>query len=161
MKAKKAITRKALHAACLQLGRSSLACVLLLTVLVKSTVGEAVVIHQHGSLWTHLHVLGIGDLLSNAAWSPNFGHGLNPWLNPRAQPVRTIAIVHTGLVFVSTQGAGGIDAAEREIPHPIPQIVIVGPQEPLSNDLLIQISSIRAAKNSAAMILLQNHTLLL
>lgn len=143
-----------------RVGRLSLVGATILCLITKSTVGAALVLHQHGSFNVHLHVLGDADLLADAQDSAWFGHSHGRASYVPASPVRTIAVIGTGLIFVSENRDGGHDGVPRDNAHPISPIVVTDHHLTLAHEVLTNISSIGAAKMSTAAILLRNHALL-
>ncbi len=154
---------KVFRLTCCRLARVFLVSALMSSTLVTSAVGEALVLHQHGARHAHLHVLGYGDLLSNAAESSRFGHCSRPEpaLRSASQRVRPLAIVTTGSVFVSTPRSTGIDEAGLVSPHHGPPVSMAASQGPQAVDSLVLLYPARAIRGASADILLRNHTLLL
>jgi len=97
------------HAASRIAGRAFLAGTLACSVL--STAGGAIVLHEHGALRAHLHLLAESDLRTNNAWSSQFGHSPIGASYVGSQRVRLLALVATGSVFVVPRSDGGIDPA--------------------------------------------------
>jgi hypothetical protein len=148
---------------CCRLGRVLLVSALMSSTLVKSAVGEALVLHQHGVRRAHLHVLGYGDLLSTAAWSSRFGHSPCPKLalQTASQRVRILAIVTTGSIFLSAPRGAGIDETGVVSFQNCPPFSIAGPQEPPGVDSSAFLCSACSGRTASAVILLRNHTLLI
>jgi hypothetical protein len=146
-----------------RLGRALLVSALMSSTLVKSAVGEAFVLHQHGASRAHLHIMGYGDLLSTAASSSRFGHSACPKLalSSASQGVLTLAIVTTGSVFVSTPRGAGIDETGLVSPQSFPLFTIAEPQDPPVDNSPAFLCPAQFCRTASAVILLQNHTLLL
>lgn len=152
-----------LRSICCRSSRVLLISALMSTTLVKSTVGEALVLHQHGASRAHLHVLGYGDVLSNAACSSKFGHSSRP--DPAFQSVskrvRIYTIVTTGSVFVSMSRSTSKDAAGLNSIHNFPPVSIAQVQETTTVNVPSYICSIQVGRSTAADVLLLNHALLI
>lgn len=136
---------------------------LLLTVLARSTVGEALVLHQHGRIRAHLHLLGHGDLLSNAAESSSYGHRSRPdaAIQSTFQRVRVIAVITTGAIFVSTARDTGADEAGIRSPHNSAPVSIAESHAWPPYCFPTQLCPVRLGRSASAVLLLRNHTLLL
>ncbi len=154
---------KSFRFTCFKLGRVLLISALMSSSLVTSAVGEALVLHRHGVGRAHLHVLGSGDLLSEAAVSSKFGHCLRSVsaLRSASQRVRTLAIVATGSVFVSTPRDAGVDEAGQPSHRNLPPFSVAEPQHAATVDLSTFRFPVRMGRTASAIILLRNHTLLL
>ena len=151
------------RSSCCRLGRILLVAALICSVVASSTVGEALVLHQHGVRRAHFHLLGHSDLLSNAAESPTFGHASRPESAVQFAPqrVRTFAIVSTGSVFVSTSRCASIDEARLVSPHSCPLVSIVRmPEAPAIVSTALR-CLVWVGRTASAVLLLRNHTLLI
>jgi len=154
---------KVVRHACHRLGRILLVSAMMSSTLAKSAVGEALVLHEHGVLRAHLHVLGFGDLFSNVAKSSWFGHcpSPKPALQSASPRVRILAIVTTGSVFVSTPRSAGNDAAGADSLSSCPLVSIAGSQGAPTLDSPAFLCPARLGRTACTVILLRNHTLLL
>ena len=130
--------------------------------LVRSTVGEALVLHQHGRMRAHFHVIGQGDSPKGAAASPVFGH-LRPGASRGVGPgTRTIAIIKTGLLFVSNGKADATEAAllNARFPVPNPLLADFDPEQIAGVDPVFSFSN-SIPKSATTTLLLRNHALLI
>jgi len=155
---------KVFRLSCCRLGRLLLVSALMSSTLVKSAVGEALVLHQHGDHYAHLHVVGYGDLLANAASSSKFGHCSchGSSLRSASQRVRILAIVATGSVFVLTPRGTGIVAAALVSSENCPLVAIALPQEVPALDIPTLLGPVTLGRTASTnFILLRKHTLLL
>lgn len=111
----------------------------------------------------HLHVLGYGDLLSNAAESSSYGHGSRPEpaFQSTFQRVRVIAVITTGAVFVSTVRDTGVDETDTRSPHNNAPVSIAEPQAWPPCCFPALLCPVRLGRTASAVLLLRNHTLLL
>lgn len=133
------------------------------SVLATSAVGEALVLHQHGIRGVHLHLLGNGDLRSNAARSAAFGHRSQavPTLQSESRGARILAVIPTGSLFVS--GSQGEEVVKAGLPVPLDSPVVL----PVGSSTLSAVRSLQnvivvpRGRTASAVILNRNHTLLL
>lgn len=152
---------------CRRMGRVLVMSALMVSLLITTVAGEALVLHQHGLRRTHLHLLGWGDLQSNAALSQRFGHvskagGLSPILAPTAsQRVRIVAVVAIGSVFVST--AESDDTAQiLQVSFQSGSNLTISPTEKLpAGQSLFTLLPERLDHSASADFLHRNHTLLI
>ena len=145
-----------------RLDRVLLVFALIPSVLVKSTVGEALVLHQQGVGRAHLHFMGSGDVLSAAAGSSRFGHTPNPKLalQSASQHVRILAVVAIGSVFVPTpHGEDTTEAGLFSTQH-CPSFSMAQPQEPPVVDSPSVFFPTRLGRTASTVLLLRNHILL-
>ena len=149
-----------------RLGRVLLVSALMSSTLVKSAVGEALVLHQHGCRDAHLHVLGDGELSSGAAGSSQYGHCKRPKLPSLTAPedVRILLVVTTGSKFVLTPRSASGDPERPFSPiHGglLPSTAtIVELQEPPTALCLAFRPPAEVGHTSIPGILLRNHALL-
>ena len=154
---------KVFRLTCCRLGRLLLVLALFSTALVRNAVGDALILHQHGLRRAHLHILGYGDLRSNAAWSSQFGHRSRsePALPSASQGVRILAIIATGSVFISSaRGAGSEGIALVPSQNPL-VLSIAEPQRLPGVDSLSIFCTACFGRTASAVILRRNHTLLI
>jgi hypothetical protein len=146
-----------------RLGRALLVLAMTSSSMVASFVGEALVLHQHGGRSVHLHALGFGELRSDAAWSPWFGHRSDPasLLRSGSQSVRILAIIATGSVFVSSSSKTGDDATGLDSSHHGVSICDSERQPPTGPDFASNLSSAGVTRSASAVLLLRNHTLVI
>ena len=144
-------------------GRALLVSALMFTTLVKSTVGAAMVLHQHGVSRAHLHVLGYADILSKAPFSSRFGHSsrCDSAFQSASQRVRIFTIVTTGSVFVSAPRSTSMDTTGPISPHNYPPESIASSQEEQAVDFSGILRLFQFGRDTAAELLLRNHTLLI
>ena len=154
---------KVFRSTCCRLGNVLLVSALMSSLLVKSTAGEALVLHQHSVRRAHLHILGSGDLLSSAAWSSRFGHTsyLKPVSQLASQPVQVLAIVAIGSIFVSTAGTSSDDEARLGHLHGCQTVFVASLQETPVIDSPTVLSTAWVGRTTSAVILLRNHAILL
>ncbi len=153
---------KVFRSPCSRLGRVLLVSALMPSVLVKSAVGDVLVLHQHGLRRAHLHVLGSGDFLSAAA-SSRFGHSplTQPLLQSASQNVRVLAVVAIGSVFVFGPHGSGIAEVGLLSLQNGPLVLSTGLQEaPIINSPQFSLPA-QFGRTASAVLLLRNHTLLL
>jgi len=141
-------------------GRVVCLTLLIAGMLVKSTVGKALVWHQHGRLIVHFHVVGPGDGADLAANSPAFGHQQLAGSRSGDQDVRTILIIATGLVFVS-EDRDHAQPASRECWCPIPGEILASPHRSRLVDSIAIVPALQLRKSAATSSLLRNHSLLI
>lgn len=151
------------RSACRRLGQGLLISAITFSSAVSSSVGEAMVLHQHGNRSVHLHTLGFGELRSDAASSPRFGHSSGTAPSPRtaSQPVRILAIVATGLVFVTSYGTSGDDASRPDAVHHGPPFDAVEQPAPPSIEWFGVTPSAWGGRPALALLVQRSHTLLI
>lgn len=137
--------------------------ILATSTIVSSTAGEALVLHQHGAHRAHLHVLGLNEILSNAAWSPGFGHTRNSNRTTQltSEQVRIIAFVTIGSVFVSKRTGTSAADARRLTPLDFTLFLVFETQEPTVSSTGRFSFPIRIAPTATATLLLRNHSILI
>ena len=129
---------------------------LLPALLVKSTVGTALVLHQHGVRPTHLHVLGYNNRIADAS-SSGFGHVSPSVLASRSdtRAPRVVAIIATGVVFLPESRLEHAKPDQHADSHVLPIATELAPSA-IATDLRVP-----TGNTASASILLRNHTLLI
>jgi hypothetical protein len=141
-------------------GRIVCLALLIAGTLAKSTVGKALIWHQHGCFMAHFHVVGPGDGLGFAAGSPAFGHRGQVGTHSGAQGVRPILIITTGLVFVSEDRDHALPAS-RVCWFSIPGEILASPHRSRLVDSFAIVPAPQLRKSAATSLLLRNHSLLI
>lgn len=147
------------------MGRVLLILALVPSVGIGSSLGEALVLHQHGAHGAHLHILSSGELFSNAALSATFGHtgrwgsdGQGPELQATHRGVRILGIVSTGLIAVSTPRDTGPKCGFPVIENWLLARIQSGESRDANDPSSL---FIQPSLSASALLMLRNHVLLI
>lgn len=146
-----------------QVGRLLLAIALCTGTFVSSAVGAGLVLHQHGLLGAHLHILGQSDFFANAAWSSQFGHPSDSTIAvvSASEPVQVVAILKTASKLGWTPGSE--DDGKSLFVSTIKSLSAdqTGPAEQQAAALPSNLSAAWTGPSAPISIVLRSHTLLI